>query len=238
MIQPLLTIRTLDAGDTDDSTWPALTPEGQLRLADGEVTRWRARATVSEARPNPARGTQLEDVWKLPEPADIVITDRRLAFTCRKFEKGSVWFGTGVAALALTGASALLAAGKRRGRIAAGQVRFEWPRDVTLQTLRLLGRPAGVLLVTCGNGDLLTRLMITITAGVTGFEPDRIAGDVAKGLVADIARFRLAMQGNHLAPDEAERLSAQAVDPAATMRGSAFVFELPGALPMGAASNT
>jgi hypothetical protein len=62
-------------------------------------------------------------VWSLTEPAEILVTDQMI--------------GAPVA-LAATGISHARAARRRQGKIAAGQVRFEWPLNVTLQTQKVL----------------------------------------------------------------------------------------------------
>lgn len=234
----LLTIRELDDDVVDDDRWPAMTSDGQVRLKADETIRWRGRARVSESCRR--QGQASEDVWSLTEPADILVTDQRLVFSCAKFEKGSTWWGMGMigapVALAATGISHARAARRRQGKVAAGQVRFEWPLNVVLQTQKVLGSPMGVLLLTCADEGATTFLHLTMTRSVTSYQPDHVAADVAQGLASDIARFRLSLRAAWLEPAQLEELQAQRDAPAATATGESLIYRLPGALRLGARS--
>jgi hypothetical protein len=89
----LMTIRELDGDTVDDDRWPAMTADGLVRLSADETIRWRGRATVSESCRR--QGQESERVWSLTEPADILVTDQRLVFSCGKFQKGSPGSGSG-----------------------------------------------------------------------------------------------------------------------------------------------
>jgi hypothetical protein len=231
----LMTIRELNDDIVDDDCWPAMTPDGQVRLSADETIRWRGRATASESRRR--QGQASETVWSLTEPADILITDQRLVFSCARFEKGSTWFGFGMigapVALAATGISHARAARRRQGKIAAGQVRFEWPLNVTLQTQKVLGSPTGVVLLTCVDEGTTAFLRLTMTRSVTSYQPDYVAADVAQGLASDIAGFRLWRRAAWLDPAQLEELQALRDAPAATAVGQSLVYRLPGALRLG-----
>ena len=234
----LMTIRELDGDIVDDDRWPAMTADGLVRLSADETIRWRGRATVAESCRRQGRGS--ERVWSLTEPADILVTDQRLVFSCGKFQKGSTWFGFGMigapVALAATGISHARAVRRRQGKIAAGQVRFEWPANVMLQTQKVLGSPTGVLVLTCVEEEATTFLHLTMTRSVTSYQPDHVAADVAQGLASDIARFRLSLRAAWLEPAQLEELQALRDAPAATAAGESLVYRLPGALRLGARS--
>jgi hypothetical protein len=232
----LMTLRELNDDIVNDDRWPTMTPDGQVRLSADETIRWRGRATVSESRRH--QGQASERVWSLTEPADILVTDQRLVFSCAKFQKGSTWFGFGMigapVALAATGISHARAARRRQGKVAVGQIRFEWPLNVTLQTQKVLGSPTGVLSLTCVDEGATTFLHLTMTRSVTSYQPDHVAADVAQGLASDIARFRLSLRAASLEPAQLEELQAQRDAPAATVTGESLVYRLPGALRLGA----
>jgi hypothetical protein len=61
---------------------------------------------------------------------DVFITDARVALACTKYDKGGGWSGYGAGglavALAFNAGSKALAAGRRRGKMLVGQVRYPW----------------------------------------------------------------------------------------------------------------
>jgi hypothetical protein len=68
-------------------------------------------------------------LWEL-KGVDVCITNKRLTYTCEKFKKGSTWFGLGAGELvagAFMIASHVRAASQRRGKVATGHARYEWP---------------------------------------------------------------------------------------------------------------
>ncbi len=68
-------------------------------------------------------------VWRLPDLADVTITDQRLLFICARWDIGGGWFsfGSPVSSALLNLASRARAAARRRGVVMVGQVRWQWP---------------------------------------------------------------------------------------------------------------
>lgn len=72
-------LRGLGTAASEDRHYPAVTPAGSLRLRPGERLLWRGRTGVAEYRFNDAM-TDHDVRWRLGTPADVVVTDQRLAF--------------------------------------------------------------------------------------------------------------------------------------------------------------
>jgi hypothetical protein len=119
----LLTIQELDNPPKDAKLYPIIDTDGGILLDDDENVVWQHRV-------NPARMTRKSTglLWKLQD-VDVTITNKRLIYTCKKFKKGSTWFGLGAGELvagAFMIASHIKAAAQRRGKVATGHVRYEW----------------------------------------------------------------------------------------------------------------
>ncbi len=65
------------------------------------------------------------------------LSNQRLVYFCKKYKKAGVWFGSAWAILFWL-IDALWAAYSRRGKAAVGQIRYQWPQTVMLETTKLL----------------------------------------------------------------------------------------------------
>jgi hypothetical protein len=173
-------------------------------------------------------GSDSEPLWTLPTTTDLTMTDRRLVFSCRKYtEESQLWgkWGVGpvdIAIEAVASAVRAITAGKaRRGKQAAGQLRFEWPTSVGLGGVR---KPDW------------TRLFVFWRDEHAPFRLDLPLGtplsrQVGELLAPCIARYRLA--NRHLltpGEDSWDLLNRQSVRPVERVLADVSAYELPGSL--------
>lgn len=131
---PPQTLAVRAVGDTQSPYWTAATVDGiELLLEPGESLLRVCYCQVSQPGPK---------AWTLPNPATVIVTDRRTAFLTRQFDKGGGWVGFGLTGLAV--AATANAVGKRRaaqrsaGKVAIGQIRHEWLTGITLRRRKAL----------------------------------------------------------------------------------------------------
>ncbi len=221
-----------------DLLWPVVTRELLIRLEPGEVIRWRGPADVGEVRRTDLHESGLRRAWKLA-PADCLITDRRITYRASNAQQP----GTGTLATTASASGRRRPGGNSQPTVLAGQVRFQWPFAVVLSTSRVPDVSAASVTLQCaeeGEPGTLVSIMLAMTEETSGPAPDRVAADVARGLVSDIARFRLAAQGAQLTPDKVRQLTMQRDNPTPVADGSSsrwnsLRWHLPGALWLGKA---
>jgi CHAT domain-containing protein/tetratricopeptide (TPR) repeat protein len=116
-----------------------------------------------------------------------------------------------------------------KASILAGQVRFQWPAGVSLILRQGDGRPPELRL-DCQDSESV--IMIVFTFGMAP-EVELIASGVARGLVSDIARFRLGTRGRELSPEQIKQLTAQRNGPTSVEPGASQRWRLAGGLLVG-----
>jgi len=231
----LVAVRDPTETAVGDLLWPVVTRELLIRLEPGEVIRWRGLADVGEVRRTDRHESGLRRAWKLTS-ADCVITDGRITYRASNAQQ------LGTAALATTGGSHR-PRGDSQPTVLAGQVRFQWPFAVALSTSKVPNVSAAGITLQCaeeGEPGTLVSIVLTMTEKTSGHEPDRVTADVARGLVSEIARFRLAAQSAQLTPDKARQLTMQRDNPTpvadwSSSRWNSLRWDLPGALWLGKA---
>jgi hypothetical protein len=132
----VLTIRSgLDTGD--DALYPTVSDASgpaniTLDARDGQHVMQVVATSVRVLEVGPAG---LKTVVKLEEvKIDVYVTDSRLALACQKYDKGGGWvgFGAGGVLVAVTAnaVSKARAAGRSRGKVLVGHVRYPWLKSV------------------------------------------------------------------------------------------------------------
>jgi hypothetical protein len=175
----------LDAGETVQQTW------------NGLVHFWAAGATGS-----------LHKVWESPKRAAVWMTDRRIVYVLEKYDIGtSRYFDLGsVTGGAMTLGSRTIAKMKRHGKVAAGQVRFEWPASVLrFDRQNILGKVLDRYLgFDCASSDGVLRTLIHF---------GKSDGDLEDTAIRAVANYRL--QRNGLDADTRQHLDRIADSPTA-----------------------
>lgn len=222
----LLAIREFGINDGPGSTYPSFDKSGNLLRVPGEAILWQRSAY----QPNCVRtsGSISECVWTLPGTTALTITNRRLVFSCRKYNADDEWpdgWGINPVGIALAGlvraVRGFRLAKARQGTTAAGQVRFEWPTSVELGGRR--------------TADW-TRLFVCWRDEHTPFNLDLPLGtpvsrQVAELLTALIAKYRLAHRHQlRIENDAWNLLNQQAVRPIEKATADGSVYELPGSV--------
>jgi hypothetical protein len=198
-----------DQSDQDDRGYPKLDRHRRVVLDPAERALWRGRVDVSGYLLGPSLGNGTLH-WSLLRPADLTVTDRRLAFVCEDWEFEEV----GAAGHAGTGRSGHHRSPKRIGsRIVSGQIRWQWPGRLHLLPAEAgpdnqPGRPEQVLLV-CDSLRTIRQPGLALGAGDLG--PHGAARELTHLIRRSIARFRLAHPGTpEMSPRERDRLSVHA----------------------------
>jgi len=214
MTSELLLIRELpeDDEDSDDQMFPGLSPDGQWHLNQDETVIWEGPGHLSQHRLSPKGWVE---TWQLPGPAEITATTERLLYLCQKFEKGRNWIGGGMLGTALSAGSHLRSAARRHGKVAIGQVRYQWPAGVVLETnVAAIGATDTYVGLHCQDSTGNVRVRVRL--------PKREAPDVAELLVRQIADFRLQHPyiRSPMPPQAAADLRAQSEEPTAEGKSS------------------
>ena len=122
----------------------------------------------------------------MPNPFLVLVTDRRLVYTCDRFTKGSTWVPFGVAGAVLAGTAMAISAAKarkaRQGRAAAGQLRYDWLSVATWQFPA--GKPPHAQLVVTSPG-------LSLCLDVSFLSVPPITHDTARYVMAVAAHHRL-----------------------------------------------
>ncbi|GIJ47683.1 hypothetical protein Val02_45690 [Virgisporangium aliadipatigenens] len=197
----------------DDRHYPVLTADGRIALEPGETILWQGRAEIAEYRYS--EGMDRHDVrWTLPAACDVTVTDRRLAFTCRRGLAVTPPDGAWRAALRLARSVT-----RRRRTLSAGQVRWQWPSRLYVKR--------GVLLLVMGA----YRVNGLPTLALSGWRTD--PQPVANTIRAAVARYRLD-NAETLGVDPAEAAALrERIDAPVFAAGSSQASNLPGPLLFG-----
>ncbi|MGO9077856.1 MAG: hypothetical protein ACLQDY_02285 [Streptosporangiaceae bacterium] len=145
----LISIVPRHSASAGGGLFPDISDDGQPSFESSEHTIWSGGLRVGLLRQR-ANDRPLARIWEFPEPAEVWLTDRRLAFICRKFTAGdwkTAWLDwTEFLASTVNSISAEM---KRHGRLAIGQVRYEWPVSFQLMSRRVNMRQITLLGVNC-----------------------------------------------------------------------------------------
>src|SRR6266567_2193965 len=223
----LIAICEVGKTDRDETLYPSFDTDGEVILEPDEETLWTGEAQLMQAKQ--PEGSK---IWALPASAEIIATDQRLIYSCWKYDKGATWSGTSVTAQVLTAGSRMHAVARRRGKVAAGQVRYQWPMNVIYSINRTLVGTVSYVLLTCQVGQQNVGLRL---------EVDRHVGaELSELLVRAIARYRLGHEySGKNGPDTEGRRRLQehaakpTIDDEKAMRGGRTeisLYRLPGAL--------
>jgi hypothetical protein len=198
-----------DQSQQDDLGYPQLDRRHQVVLDAGEQALWRGRVEVAGYLLGPSLGDGALH-WSLLRPADVTVTNRRLAFVCEDWEMAEV--GT-----ARHSASGRAPHRRRSLRIdsqgVTGQIRWQWPSRLHLLPAAAgqdhqPGHPEQVLLV-CDSMRTIRQPGLALADGDLG--PHGAARELTHLSRRAIARFRLADPGTpDLSPPERDTLSVRA----------------------------
>jgi hypothetical protein len=198
-----LMLAVAELGTPSRSYWPDVADDKTPAIEAGEVLRgsWKGALQFWSADAKHS----LRKVWEPPERANVWVTDRRILYTVDKYDWGANYGKSGIG-LAVTTVSRTVAKGRRRGKMAAGQIRFEWPASVLrYESQNPLGFVARFVGLDCGASNALMRTLIRLRKEDTGL-PDQI--------IRDVAARRLATSES-LDNDHRSMLERIAVDPTA-----------------------
>jgi hypothetical protein len=116
--------------ESDDARCPSIGADGIPLIDADEHALWRGRARMEALFHN---GKIWKEAWASPEDANVILTDKRLAYSVLKFDKGSTYSGGLIVDTAImTAVSKTLAAGRRKGKVAAGQLTHRWVRELSI----------------------------------------------------------------------------------------------------------
>ena len=115
----------------------------------------------------------------------------------------------------------------------AGQVRFQWPAAVLLNFRRKDGLAMPEIRLDCQDSESVLGIALTITSKTAGPAAEQLAADMARGLVSDIARFRLTARKGQLGTERVRQLTAQRDNPTPVDSGKALRWALDGGLRVG-----
>lgn len=200
----LLTV--IDGSDSNDSFYPVLSlsqasPSVDLKPDDHPF----ATLTATGVKVLSVERSSLEPVLTIPSDFSfsVVLTPVRIVLSCAKFEKGSTWFGTGagaVVAVAAMAVSAARAASRRKGKLLAGHIRYQWVDRILVRQGKGWLNPSVLRIVVrrpprAGGTPLILHLEL----------PKQLdARAIGRDLAARVATFRLQFDTEL---DDAERES-------------------------------
>ncbi|MFN8105171.1 MAG: hypothetical protein U0U69_11980 [Acidimicrobiia bacterium] len=177
-----------EPGAPGSAVWPELDSNGIPVLEPGEAVHAQMRASIKFKRG--ADPDRLRVLWEPDDKADVWITDRRVVYAITKYDKGAYHgaFTNSMTGAALKAVSRGVARARRGGKIAAGQVRYEWPVDVVVHS-RLRGpmKRVGLFAYDChasGHGDVSPAFLRV------DFYVSNLAPGVETQLVGHVARWR------------------------------------------------
>ncbi|MDQ2906339.1 MAG: hypothetical protein M3Y81_22695 [Chloroflexota bacterium] len=175
----LLTIQKLSDQPKDASEYPIFSDGWQLTLTDNERIVWQGSASALSGL-QMVNGTWRK-VAQVRANTQVIITDKRLVYICRKYRKGGMWFG-GLLAVFLTLAEMSIAVLVRYGKAAVGQVRYEFAQAILAKSVKL--GPLTSNEVTVIGGDRNGTFMVTLDLPRSDYET------VAATLARQITPFR------------------------------------------------
>jgi CHAT domain-containing protein/tetratricopeptide (TPR) repeat protein len=217
----LIAVRNpIDIG-ADDLLWPSVTRDLRIRMEPGEVVSWRGLAEMAEVRHE--TGGKLERVWRTIGPAEYTITNHRIFYKGQSIERGS-------GRLAKIAWCLCPAEVDSPTAIAAGQVRFQWPAMVSLNSSR--AETTGVF-IKCQDGTTPVSLVMLFSEATLGQPSETTAANMARLLVTEIARFRLEARAGQLEPEYVSQLTMQRDNPTPVEAGSELRWVLQGGLIIG-----
>lgn len=122
----------VDAGNPQTPYWIPASRDGRTpNLEPGEQVLGKRVATVKDG----SSGTEMGDL-------DLLVTDRRLLFATSQFDVGGGWWGLGGAAVVVAGVANVVsrrrAAARSAGKIAVGQIRYEWIAGILTRSVKAL----------------------------------------------------------------------------------------------------
>ena len=239
-----LLFRRLDGADLParptDRFYP-LVEAGGIRLGEGETVLWRGQARIAEYLFT-EEFDDFDRLWELPEAADVVVTSERIAFICARWAVGGGWKSGGTAPLTtmtLNAASKIKAAAKRKGVVAVGHCRWEWPALVQVQPgdsiSRRSRRARQPMILLASNAPLREGYHVLRLSG-PGLSSSEAVEAVANTIVQALASYRLARtEVLGLDARELGKLSELAASRAFTVAeaGASQLLRLPGLLLVG-----
>lgn len=125
MSSNLLTIRSLSVQADNDSLFPSFDSNGQLQRNSDEEILWQGNA--SGTRCNWLINGAWHNLLRFRAKTEVIITNKRIVYICRKYKKGRKWIGSPGLMVLLDIIGAAWTAMDRYGKAALGQVRYEWP---------------------------------------------------------------------------------------------------------------
>lgn len=196
----LFTLLEEEGMHEDDSIYPAFGDSWEPKLGKDEKIILTSGAKSLEQ--HALRDKTWVVDWKL-EFTDVYITNKRIIFVCEKYNKGSMWRGSGYGALvavALTVGSAMYAAHKRKGKAVVGQLRYEWPAAIIQEYSKFLGMETRYL--TFALLDKTGTYRIQWEPSFPKSEED----EIVKTVLTSIARYRLDNGGKYITDEYRESL--------------------------------
>ncbi|MGW4461617.1 hypothetical protein [Micromonospora sp. NPDC004704] len=177
-----------DQPDQDDRGYPQLDRHHRVLLDPGERSLWRGRVDVAGYLLGPSLGNGNLH-WSLLRPADVTVTDRRLAFVCDNWDFDKV----GVPGEARTGRPRHRRGSEHVGsRIVTGQIRWQWPGRLHLLPAGPDDQPERLLLV-CDSLRTIRQPGLALGGGDLG--SPGAARELLHLVRRSIAQFRLAHPG-------------------------------------------
>ena len=127
-----------------------------------------------------------EKLFSTENPSTLMITERRLAFACPNYAKGSTWFGMGGlgVAVAVTAMAVSATRAKRRasGKCFVGQIRYPWVASVGWRNPKSKFLFPENFLVTMTSSGRPVSLSFTVGWGA---QPEPMASDILARVVAN-----------------------------------------------------
>jgi hypothetical protein len=229
-VHELVRRQSSTAPGPDDWTAVLVRPDLSIRLLADETVRWSGRADVSMFRYDRSlpEGQRFRFCWNLVEPAEILITDRRLIYRANTLSTTSgimAGLREGFAMGLRNGASFL------RSNAYVGHVRFDWITSIILTFEQRIKMSFAIISVLTLSADAVPlRLVMALRLQKSGLMHDT-ARMLASALASDVARYRLASRADTLSSEDLHILKQQQEATASTPHRSETMFwDFPGAI--------
>lgn len=218
---------------SDDLRCPSVGEDGLPLIVEGETVLWQGRAAI---KVNFFNGKIWKQAWESPEDGHVWLTDQRLAYTIKKFDKGSTYIGGLVIDTAImTAVSKARAAGRRGGKVASGQLGHLWVKE-----LAIFGEKGTMKRFVTEKNALKRRRKLGVNLQVEDVDfsfllavgPER-AEEIAHDWARAAAVQRLALRSDALTSEQTEALESIKADPKFEVGGNAQRLRFPGALKVG-----